>query len=465
VLQIQNSHIFLKNPYKKNAESNDSKKLKVLISNDNITKYITKAFPNVVAVDAGCYYKCRYDATVKSKKSECFVEFHITEVVDTHYLDVVVKGKTTAQIVSCLEEVQARLLKSGIKERYIDILSYDAVSEYYCNKIYPKLNTLERNLRKLLFNIYIVNFGVHYFEATFSKELQNEVKGNIHAKGSTENKETERLQNFFYSLDYGILQKLLFTPTWTDIDQKKKDEFLSKNTDLSKLSDEKLRERFLHFTLKSDWERFFSEKINIENIEQLIKEIGRFRNMAAHFKFFSKIEYVECSKLIKQLNKAVLTAIKLTEDKDFSEKNSKTFRGFLDSLTKSMEEFQNMITKNIVPVMTEVGTMLQKTFSLFNQNNGAFETIRNLQEIILAMTPKLPVFDPSAMKAFENAVNIDSLSRNISRLNEPFDFPNSKSLMTNIPDETIDSSEDVTDDEDIADENTNPPETKEDDDV
>lgn len=451
MLEIQNSYIFLKNPYKKVAESNDSKILKFHNSADNITYYITKAFPNVLAVEVGCYYKCRYDATVESKKGECFVEFHITEVVDTHYLDVVVKGKTTVQIVSCLDEVHVRLLESGIKERYIDILSYDAVSEYYCNIIYPKLNTLERNLRKLLFNIYIVNYGVHYFEATFSKELQDEVKGNIQAKGSKENKEIERIRYSFYSLDYGILQKMLFTPTWTDIDQKEKDEFLSENTDLSRLSDEKLRERFLRFALKSDWERFFSEKINIENIEQLIKEIGRFRNLVAHFKFFSKIEYVECSKLIKQLNKAVLAAIKLTEDKDFAEKNSKTFMGVLDSLAKSMEVFHNTLTKNMVPVLTEVGTVLQNSLSRFNQNNEFFEAIKKSQEISLALMPKPPVFDSSVFKTFD-----------IPKLYQPFDFPSIKSLMTNIPDETLDSSEDVKDAEDTTDENTKPPETKDD---
>lgn len=54
------------------------------------------------------------------------------------------------------------LLASGVRDEYVDIISYDAISEFYCNKILPKLNTLERNLRKLLFNIYIVNFGKEF---------------------------------------------------------------------------------------------------------------------------------------------------------------------------------------------------------------------------------------------------------------------------------------------------------------
>lgn len=66
----------------------------------------------------------------------------------------------------------------------------------------------------------------------------------------------------------------MFSPSWTEIDQKEKDKFLSENTDLSILSDEELRNKFLKFTPKSDWERFFSEKIKIEKIEELIKDIG-----------------------------------------------------------------------------------------------------------------------------------------------------------------------------------------------
>ena len=65
---------------------------------------------------------------------------------------------------------------SGIQADDIMVISYDAISEYYCNKIYPKLNELERNLRKLLFNIYIVNFGKDYYKATVSEDLKQKLK-------------------------------------------------------------------------------------------------------------------------------------------------------------------------------------------------------------------------------------------------------------------------------------------------
>lgn len=109
----------------------------------NLYSYIKKTFPTITKVIGyGNSFKNKYSAEIQCGKRSCKVDFIITEVVETKYLDVVVQGKTKAQIVKCLEEIQKNLLASGVRERYIDIVSYDAVSEYYCNKIYPKLNML-----------------------------------------------------------------------------------------------------------------------------------------------------------------------------------------------------------------------------------------------------------------------------------------------------------------------------------
>ena len=102
---------------------------------------------------------------------------------------------------------------------YVSIISYDYTSEYYCNKLFPFLNEFERKLRKVLFNVYTLNFNLNYYAATPSKELQD----NIEKKSKQLNKELNRLNNDnvstndcltkygFYSLDYSDIDKLLFT--------------------------------------------------------------------------------------------------------------------------------------------------------------------------------------------------------------------------------------------------------------
>lgn len=443
-MQLQSSYIFLENPYKKptKQKKNSDKNVIVVDLGKSVYDFICNTFPDVTGSrNTDNPFKRECSLTIKFGSVECTAIFIINEVRENTFLDIIVGGKSKTQAIKCLEYIQALLLASGIDEYYIPIISYDAISEYYCNKIFGKLNSLERNLRKLLYNIYIVNFGVQYYQATISKELQDEIKKNIRAKGGAEKKEIERLQNFFYSLDYGSLQKMLFTPSWTDIDQEEKDKFLSENTDLSTLSDKELRNKFLKFTPKSDWERFFSEKIKIENIEQLIKDIGLFRNKVAHVKFFSKKDHDECAKAVSCFNKAVLNAIKITESKDFTEKNTVYLKSALKDFAETIENFRNTIMKSFKPILYNISKVMQ---------TQAHRT----QAIIEAIKPTLPVLPTSFVQGFD----FDS-KLNIPKINMPqFDFPT-----PNIPDEIINYSENISDDEDIVDENEFTPESEEDD--
>ena len=106
------------------------------------------------------------------------VTFVIFEVVGATYINLIVEVNTKSQAIKCLETIQAQLFSPILNEKFIPIISYDAISEYYCNKIYPKLNELERNLRHLLFNTYIVNFGRNYY-SDMDIDLQNKIKQNI----------------------------------------------------------------------------------------------------------------------------------------------------------------------------------------------------------------------------------------------------------------------------------------------
>lgn len=388
-MTLQNSYIFLSNPYKKEKkkENRTPDGATILEVGKNVYSYISAAFPNLTKdKESSNLFRREYGCSVQVGTDCCEVKFIINEVVDITYLDVVAEGKTKAQIIKCLEKVQDILLSSGILDEYINIISYDAISEYYCNKISPKLNALERNLRKLLFNIYIVNFGREYYQATISKELQDKIKGVIKAKGSEEKKEIERLQQFFYSFEFNDIQKLLFTPSWTDIDEQEKNSFLEKHNDLSQLSDEELRKAFSEFTPKSDWERFFSSKIDIADIEDMIEKIRQHRNHIAHFKFFYKDAYTESNKLISQLNAAVLKAIKITEDEDFAEKNAEYITNAMSDVLERFAEMQQKLTARIarsLEVADKVGAAIKRMTDSFKYDFSApFRAMERFAEVI-----------------------------------------------------------------------------------
>lgn len=456
-LELQNSYIFLKNPYanEETKETCTEDGTLVLRVGKNLYNYIKASFPALTRVaDYGDFYKSKYVTELQFGSVICNVEFIITELVDTQYLDVVVKGNTKNQIVKCLENIQYTLLISGVRARYIDIVSYDAVSEYYCNKIYPKLNTLERNLRKLLFNIYIVNFGRDYYKATIAEELQGKIKGVINIDSSKSEKdqiktdyktttkreaeEIERLQRFFYSFEYIDIEKLLFTPSWTSVDESEKKKFLEKNPNLSELSDEELREAFSKYVPRSDWERFFSNKINISDIKELIEQIRIYRNSVAHFKFFYKADYDECNKRVNRLNSAIINAIKITEDKDFAEKNAENLSESLKNVlagfanfTKTFAELAKKSLENVIaPTVATLLKSVNESTRIRSIGNFAVNTIlaeeaQKRKELFEAVKPSTALVQGiipsyvSETQSLLNSLRVETTVSNLPKIDIP----------------------------------------------
>ena len=444
-LKLQNSYIFVENPYKKDeSKKSASSSSTTYVFQKSITSYIKEAFPSLSKVDDyGNFYKHKYIATIIHDKYTFNTEFIITSVVETTYLDIIIEGKTTAQTVMGLEYVQRILLGSGFRENYIDIISYDAISEYYCNKMYVQLNTLERNLRKLLFNIYIVNFGKGYFDATINPEIRDKAKNLIsqdnkktrsqtkilyNAKSNDEAKYIEYLQHFFYSLEWGDIESWLFTDTQTEYDRAKLDAFLKNNTNLSKLSDKELRKAFTDLSPKSDWERFFSDKIPIQDIKELIKQIRQYRNSIAHFKYFYKQDYVACKKLVNKLNSAITKAIIITEEKDFADKNTEAFdrvlvniRKGLSSLINSMAILAHKAIDSVISSgLAEIGKSLVHSSSIKKIGSLAMasDEMRKTQELVQSINTSLitprDIIPPSireTQKVLDSIITETSMSK------------------------------------------------------
>jgi len=341
-MQLQNSYIFLPIPHEKPPKEDG-----VLHVNTGhlFNLYLAKAFPSAVkSKEKGNLFNSEYTCTIETDTEPLHVQFFISEVAETYFVETIVTGSRKTALIKGLEYIQTALERTGISDDYIEIISYDAVSEYYCNKIYPKLNELERKLRKLLFNIYIVNFGRDYYQATIDSSLQDKIKGVIRPKGNQAKKESEYLKKFFYSFELSDIQELLFIPHWTKVDEDEKEAFLKKYTDLSSLSDGQLRKAFSNIAPKSDWGRFFADKMGTTDVQSLLEDVRKSRNSIAHCKFFYRNDYNTCSHYISELNKSIETAIEITEEKDFIEKNRKSLEAATAAITESLNHFKEMLS-------------------------------------------------------------------------------------------------------------------------
>ena len=334
--------------------------------------YISKTFSITSTSRDMSIFKRVYNAKINLSDIEYHVVFSQFDVGKNVYLDIIVEEKTKYKIVKCLEYIQEKLLNSGIEDDYIAVISYDVISEYYCNKIYPKLNSLERKLRRLLYNTYIVIFDQKYYEQTILGEIQSKAKKIIGKKGNKKAIEERRNKEFFYSLDFGDIQRFLFTATWIDYDEKQKQKFLDEHPDLTLLSDEELRERFSEFSPKSDWERFFKNKVDDTiKVEEIIDTVREFRNQIAHCKHFSADDYKECAKAIKELSQAIDQAIIVTEEKDFENKNRELLHASFANLKNTFSEITKSITESFRSLIE-----LQKSFQIANPFKEMIDSIK-----------------------------------------------------------------------------------------
>lgn len=369
---LHNDYIFL--PKAKKEESFTSSKDKDgtihIQMEKNVLLYIRNIFGEPISKNTeNIVFKIVYTYEIEIEDIKHEVTFTIHNITRYSYLDICVTGKTTKQMINALEYIQDKIVSSDIEKRYVMIVSYDSVSEYYCNKAYPKLNKLERNLRQLLFNTYTVNFGVDYYEKTVSPDLQKKIKGVIQAKGNEEKKQIERLKKFFYSMEFSDIQTLLFTKKWTNVEEENKAEFLSKHEKLTELSEEDLRVAFDTFSPKSDWERLFANKVDDNEIEKMIETVRETRNDIAHCKFFYKEQFNTFNEVVTNLNRLILKAIQLTEEKDFVHKQAESFRIALSGIAETLAQFQKRMSETIYDSLTQ---SLQTFSSAMNEWKKSF---------------------------------------------------------------------------------------------
>lgn len=278
------------------------------------------------------------------------IDFKLSVVDSTEYLDIIIEDDSEETIIKFMKEIDKTIISnSKLSKNYIIITSYDSISEYYCNKVYPKLNEFERKFRKLLFITYTAQFKKSYFEITTSKELQTKAKEKI------KNRNDEyRLQQYLYSLDFYDFKLLLFEKSWNEYDEKQLDKYLKKHSDLTKLTDLEIRNKMKSIHPTNDWERLFSNKGLDEDFENIIVKIGELRNIVAHNKIIKEDQY---NKLNELLDNSIITideAINITETEDFKRINS-------EKIFETMEEFAENLKKITYGITEKINRLFENT--------------------------------------------------------------------------------------------------------
>ena len=182
-------------------------------------------------------------------------------------------------------------------------------------------------------------------------------------------------------MEFGDIQEMLFTPRWTSLDEQAKCAFLDEHKDLSILTDAELRSVIADITPKSDWDRFFSDKLSGIDFKGIIESIRDFRNKVAHCKKITKEEYQNCLKMIEQLDDAILKAIEATEDKDFERKNSAYLQKMAGQLADAIQNFTTMYTSMSSKLIQSTQATLSSLMNSVKTKNSPSTLLNNDHEI------------------------------------------------------------------------------------
>ena len=355
-MEITNSYIFLKRTDNKVVSKSSKDAHRIIITMPpSFFKLLESTFDNVKQITDPSLSQITSQGTFvvdyNGKKVTCNYVYQF--VYSTCYLDVSVDLSKEISI-EVLDIINLKLLdlKGELNKYYISIISYDSVSEFYCDKLYPFFNEFERKLRNLLFLIYTTNFSLNYYLSTTSKELQDKIsKGTKEIKKDFVNysKDEAKIKFAFYTLTYSDIENLLFTEHVLDDDQIYLKQFIKDDVDLSALSEEQIRLIINKGIIKSDWDIYFGDKFSTD-FKSVLSNLQKYSNSIAHCKFVTKTQYNDCLKSIKEAIKTVDRAIQLTQENDFKSKNVTYITGSITAFLKSLSEIFTPVMDNMTTI-------------------------------------------------------------------------------------------------------------------
>ena len=362
---------------KEKTKKNKNKDENVIVISPSPVELIKKNFEEVtvnkITDEDEEILRSNWDGKFIVNKTEIIFSIKQYEKHKLSYLNINMKGNNIQNI-----EIVDEKINNIMTDNYIVITSYDSISEFYCNKIYKKLNNFERKLKELIFDIYTFSYGINYYKRNFSDDLKIKVKRLSDKSIATDTKEVEQLKQSLYELDYNDIMELLFTPKWLEDDEKDKLDLMRKIEE-GKLSSDELIDCIENIRPKSDWDRLFLPQIGeLSDIEKSIDQLRKLRNRVAHCKFFRKEHYEECLDLLKILNKQINKALKIVMNIDFQELNAQYANDILRKGLATLQESLSAFSKNIVNLMHETFNQMSSIISM-----PMTDTLRKFRENVL----------------------------------------------------------------------------------
>jgi len=292
-----------------------------------------------------------------------------------------------AKEAEVLNEVNKKLNGPNIKKKFNLIVAYDEVSEYYCGKISQKFGKSERLLRELIFLIMIKTFGAEWGKKTIAKEMLDNVKAS--AGGLNE---AQIVETVLYEMTIAQLEDYLFKP-YSGLEKNPELEEEFNKVDINELSEIEKANWLKIMQKRSLWDDYFVDYgLDVENMQQDLEIIRKYRNKVAHNKKLSKEDYDYSRKILNGFNKTLSSAINDIEERDFAQtdwrvsyKNTvNMISSMMSIISEEMQESLNELSKSMTGCMEEmiksVNDSLKQMIPMSTQN--IFKQIQESNEVM-----------------------------------------------------------------------------------
>lgn len=341
-----------------------------------------------------------------------------------------------------IEEFNNKLNGIENKKYFYLLKAYDGLSEYYCEKLYPRYANYERRLRYMVLLMVTRAYGGMWIKNTFNKELEDSVTKTGKKGISKMSLETP--------LEYFELQQLedyLFLAPVTDMNRFVNEELTrNKLEQLDKEEVYKLIEKAKNPPCL--WERVFSDIGNKEKWQEAIEDVHNNRNSVAHHKTIASDEYKKTVKQLKRIDTMIEEAIDTILSKEFENTkmvdilgtfavyagkslleqfNFSSVKEMVIAFSRRMKELIKPIESNVQRNALETIRECVLNYTSFNIEDGYAEALQNLAN-------SMTIYDEQVSESFDaigdtlkqyqidaigTAAKFENLAKQMSRINLP----------------------------------------------
>lgn len=271
------------------------------------------------------------------------------------------QGQESEQVIA-LESVDTIITRINDKINIFQINTiWDDVSMYYGRKLYPAITEVESLLRQIIYIFMLEKVGINWIKEQTPGEVKKEID-NTKQKNKIDDFSNSNALMYtdFKTLGWFLFEKYPLKSDFQKLIRQLRDE---KNIDRKKLV-----ELLELYEFKSNWDRYFADAIQVDDLENKWKKLYEYRNKVAHTKKIVKKEFDNASNIITEVKNAFIASIEHIKS--------------IDMTAEEMDAVEEVVEQIITPSSKPVSTR----YTLFDLYDNKDIIIDNLRTVMTKLS-------------------------------------------------------------------------------